>query len=213
VGAALTARARGRETAVWQTLAAKERLCEMLDSLLRSRGDLADAAATTTTQWTALPALPAAWEKVMLARRDAALHAFDDVPAAAGYLARIEDGAQARLAMLLELEMQLGLECPPELQAQRLALQVQRLRDRFQNAAAASARSAGERLVAWCAQPGVADARDRQRCERIFAAVHARGGSMTRTAMRAPPRSVPPQQVRLIPVSANFAARCWRQAL
>ena len=171
VEAALKARARGREAAVWQTLAAKERLCETLDSLLCSRGDLADAATTTTAQWTALPALPAAWEKAMLARRDAALRAFDDGPATAAYLAQIEDGAQRRPAMLLELEMQLGLECPPELQAQRLALQVQRLRDRFQNAAAAGARSTGERLLAWCAQPGVADARDRQRCERIFAAM------------------------------------------
>jgi hypothetical protein len=33
------------------------------------------------------------------------------------------------------------------------------------------ANSAGERLLAWCAQPGVADARDRHRCEGVFSAM------------------------------------------
>ena len=65
----------------------------------------------------------------------------------------------------------LGLECPPELQGQRRALQLKQLRDRFQGAAPAGANNAGERLLAWCAQPGVADARDRQRCEQVFAAM------------------------------------------
>jgi hypothetical protein len=73
--------------------------------------------------------------------------------------------------MLLGLEMMLGLECPPELQALRLALQVKQLRERFQSATPAGANTAGERLLAWCAHPGVADAGDRQRSERVFAAM------------------------------------------
>jgi hypothetical protein len=67
--------------------------------------------------------------------------------------------------------MQLGLECPPELAARRLALQVKKLRDRFQSAATTGTNTTGERLLAWCAQPGIADARDRERCERVFAAI------------------------------------------
>jgi hypothetical protein len=174
VEAALSARTRAREAAVWQTLAAKERLCEELDSALRSRGGAPDAAAVDA-QWTALPALPAAWDKAMLARRNAALRALTDEAAAGAHLARIDGNAESRREMLLELEMLLGLECPPELQAQRFALQVKQLRDRFQSAAKIGSNTAGERLLAWCAQPGVADALDRQRCERVFSAMERSG--------------------------------------
>ena len=73
--------------------------------------------------------------------------------------------------MLLELEMQLGIEIPPDQQALRLALQVKKLRDRFQDATKSGANTPAERLLAWCAEPGVADARDRQRIERVMAAM------------------------------------------
>jgi hypothetical protein len=170
VEAALSTRARARESAVWQTLAAKERQCEALDSLVISREGAADAAAVNQ-QWTALPALPAAWEKAMVGRRDAALAALASEDAAAAYRTRIESSAESRRELLLELEMQLGLESPPELRAQRLALQVKKLRDRFQSAATTSANAPAERLIEWCALPGVADANDRQRCDRVFAAM------------------------------------------
>ena len=42
------------------------------------------------------------------------------------------------------------------------------LKERFSSAATAGAVTAAEGLVAWCAQPGIADALDRQRSERIF---------------------------------------------
>ncbi len=169
--AALSARARGREAAVWQTLAAKERLCGELESLLDSRDGVADAAARSNAQWSALPALPAAWEKAMLGRRDSALRALVDETAAAACRTQIERGAESRREMLLEMEILLGLESPPDLQAQRLALQVKHLRDRFQNAGAIRPSTAGELLLAWCAQPGVLDARDRQRYERVISAM------------------------------------------
>ena len=172
--AALSARARARETEVWRTLAAKERLCEELDRRLCSGEGTADAAAAHA-QWTALTALPAAWEKAMVGRRDAALRALADEAVAAAHVMRIERGSESRQEMLLGLELLFGLESPPELQAQRRALQLKQLRERFQGAATTGANSAGDRLLLWCAQPGVADARDRQRCERVFSAMeHAR---------------------------------------
>ena len=103
----------------------------------------------------------------MLARRDAALDAVLDEAAVVAHVARIEAGAEARREGLLELELLLGLDSPPEFQAQRLALQVRKLRDRFKSTATTSGDSAGDRLLAWCARPGVADAGDRQRCDRI----------------------------------------------
>ncbi len=168
--AALSARVRSREAALWQTLAAKERLCEELDEVVRSGGGVPQSEAQPTAaqeRWAALPALPAAWEKKMLARLDAALGALSDAAGAGKYLARIEEGAVSRREGLLELELLLGLESPPEVQPQRLALQVKKLKERFSSAATTAAVTAGERLLVWCAQPGVADALDRQRFERI----------------------------------------------
>ena len=104
----------------------------------------------------------------MLARRDAALGALSEAAGAGKYLARIEQGAAVRREGLLELELLLGMDSPAEVQQQRLALQVKKLKERFSSAASAGTVTAAERLVAWCAQPGVADALDRQRCERIL---------------------------------------------
>jgi hypothetical protein len=176
VEAALAARARSRDAAVWQTLAAKERLCEELDATLRGAGGAAAREDTPTEaqsapvpeRWAALPALPAAWEQKMLARRDAALAALSDPDAAAKYLARMEQAAAARRDALLELELQLGLDSPPAFQPQRLALQVKQLKERFSAGAGPAAVAAGERLLAWCAQPGVADALDRERSAGVF---------------------------------------------
>jgi DNA repair protein SbcC/Rad50 len=171
--AALSARARSRETDVWRTLAAKERLCEELDRRLCSGEGTADVG-VAHVQWTALTALPAAWEKAMLGRRDAALRAIVDKAVAAAHVIRIDRGGESRGEILLELELLLGLESPPEVQTQRRALQLKRLRDRFQGAAPSGADNAGERLLAWCAQPGIADDSDRRRCERVFSAIESK---------------------------------------
>jgi hypothetical protein len=168
---ALSARARAREAAVWQTLLAKERLCEELERLLYCPERSAETAPTVTTRWVALPTLPLAWEGAMLARRDAALHALEDLIAARVYRSQIERGIELRREILLEIELLLGLECPPELQAQRLALQVKHLRERFRSAGKVGPARAAERLLAWCSEPGVVDARDRERCERVFLAI------------------------------------------
>ena len=71
--------------------------------------------------------------------------------------------------------MLLKLDSPADLQALRLALQVRQLKERFSSAATGGAKTPADLLLQWCAQPGVADARDRQRCERVFAAM-AKGG-------------------------------------
>ena len=170
----LAARVRSREGAVWRTLAAKELLCEELDRMVGAIPDAAAPVASTPSvheRWSTLPALPAAWERKMLARRDAALAALSDPAVIGAYIARIEDGVGSRRECLLELESALSLDSPAELQAHRLALQVKRLRDRFSSAASANASTAPDLLLAWCATPGVADARDRQRCERVMTAI------------------------------------------
>ena len=169
----LSARVRSREGAVWLTLAAKELLCEELDRRVGVDQDPAEVAATPLVhdRWAALPALPAAWEKKMVARRDAALAALSDHAVIGEYIARIKNGVGSRRECLLELESALSLDSPAEFQAHRLALQVKRLRDRFSSAATSNASTAPDLLLAWCATPGVADARDRQRCERVMSKI------------------------------------------
>jgi len=63
----------------------------------------------------------------------------------------------------------LGLPSPPDLQKERLAVQVRELRDRFKRTAAGGALTGADVLLRWAALPGVADARDRQRIEAIVA--------------------------------------------
>jgi hypothetical protein len=171
----LASRARAREAVVWQGLMAKERLCEELDELVLARatgGEAEAKAASVRERWAALPPLAGAWESRMAARRDAALRALPDADSddAWDHRERIEKSAAARLEGLAELEMQLGIETPAEFQAQRLAVQVKRLRERFKSTPA-TPDSMGERLLAWCELPGVTDARGRQRCDRIIAAL------------------------------------------
>ena len=127
VETALAIRARSRQSAVWDTLAAKERLCDRLDAqvLAGEAVEPTDAPSPPVEeQWAALPALTPAGEKNMLARRDAALKALADPGAAAEYVKRIDKAGAARRDGLLELELLLGLDSPPELQSERLALQV-----------------------------------------------------------------------------------------
>ena len=70
---------------------------------------------------------------------------------------------------MLELELMLGIPSPADLQKERLAVQVRELRDRFKRTAAGGAASAADVLLKWAGLPGVATARDRQRCEAVVA--------------------------------------------
>jgi len=169
VEAALASRTRSRESAVWQTLAAKERICDDLDRRVHE-GEEGDGSAEVE-RWNALPALAGASERRMTARRDAAVRALGDTAAAAAHRSLMEKSATTRLDILLELEVLLGLDSPREYQADRLAFQVKQLRDRFKSATTVGPEQAGERLLAWCELPGVVEASDRGRVERIIAAV------------------------------------------
>jgi hypothetical protein len=175
--AAIAGRARSREAALWQVLAAKERLCEDLDRAVASGADpnAAQVAMNEVQQrWGELAELPAAQEKRMAARRDASVVALTDASRAPAHASAVAANGERRREMLLELELALELDSPAPLAQQRLALQVRQLKDRFKTAAAAI--SPGDRLLEWCATAGVCDPGDRQRAERIFAKSARAGG-------------------------------------
>jgi hypothetical protein len=169
----LGARSRGREAAVWQALLARAALCDELDAALSVEAPPQPDAESLRRRWAELPALPADWEKRMTARREQALAAFADEESRYEQLDRIDGGAAPRRDALLELELALGIASPADLARERLAVQVRQLNSRFKTAA----RSAGDLtgvLLEWCAVPGVADARDRGRVEKIVDSLQRR---------------------------------------
>jgi hypothetical protein len=54
-------------------------------------------------------------------------------------------------------------------------LQVRQLKERFGSATTGGAKTPEDLILQWCAQPGVANAGERQRRDRVFAAI-AKGG-------------------------------------
>ncbi|MFN0299192.1 MAG: DUF349 domain-containing protein, partial [Burkholderiales bacterium] len=168
----LRGRSRAKEVAVWRALLDKERLCEELDALVIAEKNAEPD--EVQQRWSALPPLAPAWEKKLAARRDAAIQAMANPDARARLRKRMEDGAAARRDALLELELTLGLESPPDLQSQRRAVQVKQLRDRFKGAGSGAAEAADQVLIEWCAHPGIVEERDRGRCEQIIASIERR---------------------------------------
>jgi Domain of Unknown Function (DUF349) len=171
----LRGRSRRLEAAVWQARLAKERLCEELDILVLQEGATDAAAADRIGQrWAELAPLSPDWESRLAGRRDAALRALADDDARYDLAERIGGCAPERRDALLELELMLGIPSPADLQAQRLAVQVKELRDRFKRTTSGGAASGPDLLLKWCSLPGVAEPRDRQRCEKIIAGLERR---------------------------------------
>ena len=166
--------------AAWQALLDKARLCEALDARAREDADAARdqaVAASVRQRWAGLAPLSDDWEKALCRRRDAALEALaGDEDARYDHLDRIDAAADARRDALLELELLLHVDSPADLHAQRMAVQVRQLRGRFKGQAG-GAPTAEALLLAWCAQPGVADERDWQRVARAAALIRRASGA------------------------------------
>ena len=171
----LRGRSRRLEAAVSQARLEKERLCDELDALVLREGDAdAEAGERVRQRWSELPPLSPDWESRLAERRDAALRALADEDARYDLVERIGECAAERRDALLELELMLGIPSPADLHAQRLAVQVKELRNRFKRTASGGAASAPDLLLKWCALPGVVEPRDRQRCEKIIAGLERR---------------------------------------
>jgi hypothetical protein len=173
----LKRRAQAKEAATWRALLDRAWLCDELDALIAGEQPAEELAApidALRARWVALPAIDAAWEAKLAARRDEAIAALADDDARWDHRDRIEDSAEARRDLLLELELQFNLTSPPDLQAQRLAVQVKHLRERFKRSPASEAERADRLLLDWCALHGSTDARDRERVEKIAGAIERR---------------------------------------
>jgi len=165
-------RAAGRGSGGVAGAAGEGALCEEIDAAL-----MADRPPRSTPRRCAVagPRLPRCRRRGSRRWRPGATRRsprFADEDARYDQLDRIDEGAAARRDGLLELELALGLPSPADLGKERLAVQVRKLNSRFK--AAAGGGSAAEVLLAWCATPGVAQARDRDRCEKIVGSLQRR---------------------------------------
>ena len=171
---ALRGKSDASDSELWQTLIAKEKLCEELDAIAGNEAEPDIALAEAVQErWSALPPLPAESENTLAKRRDGALAALADVDERYDYGERIKKAAADRSDALMELELMLGIPTPPDLQQQRLAVQVKQIRDRFKRSSSGTA-GAQQRVLHWCALPGAADVRDRRRFEAIAANMQRR---------------------------------------
>ena len=175
VDAMLAERARAQKAAVWTTLAAKEQVCEELDGLVRAGNAAPDSATACAGQMGC-----AGCAARRMGEENARAPRWR-VERTRAIPRRLPDTAQASNVETTDAandcsswSLRSASTARPEFQQQRLALQVKQLRDRFKNEATAGANTPAERLLAWCAEPGMADAADRQRLQRIFARVAAK---------------------------------------
>ena len=174
VEATLSARARSREAAVWQTLAAKERLCEELDGCCARAASAGRNCRRRRRQcgndgrpcprcrprgkkkcWRG--GMPRCWRCPMPKRRENTWRAWSRAPQRGGRPA--------------ELELSAGPGEPARASAATPGAAGETAEGALQRRGRRRRRDRGRALLAWCAQPGVADALDRQRCERILARI------------------------------------------
>ena len=121
--------------------------------------------------WSELPPLPdRALQEVMTARLSRALEAAGDLEGLATLRTGLGPNHERRRRLCLELEIAAGVESPPELNQERLRLQVQRLAERMAEGEGDRLKGVPELLVDWyrCG-PAPADPGLDERLARVLA--------------------------------------------
>ena len=137
----------------------KLRLCVAVEQALAAS---ADAEPASADQWQALPALTADVERLLRARFDKGLQAWQSKDAA--YRSALEANRTVLLHQLLRLEIMIGLESPAELSRERLQMQVEVLQSTLKNGAVINKRDLLKEL---CKLPAVLDAQSAHRMEAL----------------------------------------------
>jgi hypothetical protein len=146
----------------------KLRLCQQLEAHVAG----ADAAGTDwAARWSALPALPPEYERVLKARLDAALAALDADRQT--YAATLERNRATLLHEILRLEIAAGIDSGSEFARERLKLQVETLQSSLKSGQKPA--SQATQFQQLCALPALADDRTASRIEHLFARVAKEG--------------------------------------
>ena len=136
---------RGR----FERLAARSTLIEKLEAAATTGGLTDELAAEMALAWKALPPLGMDGEKALQARLAAAPQAT---------AAKLERGRAERDAVLLDLEVALGIPSPESAAAQRRERQLRALQERFKSRSAAPAETAEAAIARWYSIAAPADA-------------------------------------------------------
>ena len=121
--------------------------------------------------WSELPRLPdPALQEIMTARLNRALEAAGDPEGLAAFREGLGPNQERRRRLCLELEIAAGVESPPELNQERLRLQVQRLAERMAEGEGDRLKGVPELLMDWyrCG-PAPADSGLDARVDRVLA--------------------------------------------
>jgi hypothetical protein len=125
--------------------------------------------------WLELPTLPdAGLQEAMTLRLNRALEATDDPEGLAALREGLGPNGERRRRLCLELEIAAGVESPPELNQERLRLQVERLAERMSEGEGDRLKGVPELLVDWyrCG-PAPTDSGLDERVARVLAAAPA----------------------------------------
>ncbi|SFF94279.1 protein of unknown function [Duganella sp. CF458] len=154
----------------------KLRLVQALESALASAlaeaGDIDSAG--WSSQWQALPVLPAEQERTLRSRFEAALKAAGEGAAArAAYAGQLETNRQRLLSEVLRLEIVAGIDSGAEFAKDRLKMQVEVLQSSLKSGQKPASHAA--QFLALCAMPALVDARTASRIEQLFRKIGAEG--------------------------------------
>ena len=147
----------------------KLHLVQALEAALASADAVDDE--DWSSRWTALPTLPADYERILRARFDAALKAAADVGARAAYAATLEGNRARVLSEVLRLEILAGIDSGAEFARDRLKMQVEVLQSSLKSGQKPASQSA--QFQALCALPASVDDRTASRIEQLFRRVGA----------------------------------------
>ncbi|MDO8439430.1 MAG: DUF349 domain-containing protein [Telluria sp.] len=146
----------------------KLRLCQQLEAeVARPGGESAD----WNARWTALPGLPADYERALKGRFDAALAALESGREA--YAAKLAANRDQLLHEILRLEIAAGIDSGSEFARERLKLQVETLQSSLKSGQKPA--SQATQFLSLCAMPALVDDRTASRIDHLFARIAREG--------------------------------------
>jgi len=147
----------------------KLRLVQALETALAGGDDIDGD--DWSSRWTALPSLPADYERILRGRFDAALKAA--AGARAAYAAQLEGNRVRVLSEALRLEILAGIDSGAEFARDRLKMQVEVLQNSLKSGQKPASQAA--QFQELCALPALVDDRTASRIEQLFRRVGAGG--------------------------------------
>ena len=153
------------------TLRSKWRLCKSIEEALSDLSKQPADLASLQQEWQDLPALSTEDEQALKQRFNQALQTAESGPT--GHLDTLKGNGPVLSRALLRLEILAGVDSPPHLMRERLALQVEVLQSSLKEGhKQAAPQTRFKQLAQLCALPALTDAQVNERIEHLFRTCH-----------------------------------------